>query len=63
MSSPLESPEPTITEAFKRHGLIGAVTGVHLLLIFYLVFNINTSISELTAVMRELKTLISERVK
>ncbi len=55
--------EASVLEAFKKHGLLGLVTGAHLILIFYLISAFNNTIRDNTVVMRELKAVIERMSK
>lgn len=48
---------------FGRHGLAGLVIGAQFLLIGYVLFTVNGTMTELIAVNRELKVLIQTLVK
>jgi hypothetical protein len=54
---------PNVLDAFKRHGLLGLITGAHLILIFYLISTFNDTIRDNTVAMRELKAAIERIAK
>jgi hypothetical protein len=57
------STDSNVLDAFKRHGLLGLITGAHLVLIFYLISTFNDTIRDNTVAMRELKAAIERIAK
>lgn len=51
-------PGGTALDAFKKHGLVGLITGAHLLLIFYLVSTFNKTLQDTTSALNRLTSAI-----